>query len=229
MDACHFCSTMLSSNFTVENSSSFNEPIVSIYEEPNHYHVLHSKSIRVFDAIFPPQQVSLYHSHEKDSVMICLDGGHVTNEIPGKEVVSRPPIPTGEIYYRAYASTPFVHRIRNLSSTQFRILDIEILKELDTPITLNQLPATIHVALENDRVRVSKLQLAPTQSIDKIIFSGPRLLAVTEECKFSIASESQSQTIEADRGHLNMHEFACTETITNVGDTFVEIVLVEIK
>lgn len=237
MDVCRSCSTMFSPNFTVENIPSFNERIVLIHEEPNHRHVLHSNSIRVFDAYFPPQQASLYHSHDKDSVMICLEGGHVTNELPGKEVVSRPPIPTGEIYYRAYASnldyatTPFVHRIRNLSPTPFRILDIEILKGPDSPIKLNPLPDHLNLVLENDRVRVSKLRIDPKQSIGEIEFNGPRLLAFMEAGKVSITSksQSQSQTMEVSPGSLDMQELSHKETIINAGDFFVEMVIVEIK
>jgi hypothetical protein len=235
MDACFLCSTMFSSNFSVETPSLFNERVVSIHEEPSHHHVLHSNSIRVFDANFPPQQASLYHTHDKDSVLICLEGGHVTNELPGKEVVSRPPIPTGEIYYRAYASNPdyakatFVHRVRNLSQTPFRILDIEILKEPDSSNTLNPLPNCFNIVLENDRVRVSKLRLDSTQSTGEIEFKSPRLLAFMGEGKISITSVSQSRIIDADRGSLDMQELSHKETITNVGASFMEIVIIEIK
>lgn len=51
---------------------------------------------------------------------------------------------------------------------------------------------------------------------------------ITEECNFSIASKSQSQTIEADRGYLTMHESG-KETMTNLGDTFVATVKLQIQ
>jgi hypothetical protein len=229
MNSCLLCLGMFSSStFAVENTVS-GEPIVQIHEEPNHRHVLHSKSIRVFDAYFPPQKVSLFHSHEKDSVLICLDGGEVTNELPGEELVPRPPILSGLIYYRPYATTPLIHRIRNLSSTPFRILDIEVLKTLETPLPLAPLKNIFNVVIENNRIRVSKLHLVPGQSTGEILFSGPRLLAVTEAGKISISSEFQSQAIEAARGSIDVQESAHKETIKNLGEGAVEIVIVEVK
>ena len=216
-------------NYAAAVENDTNERIVPIHEEPNHRHVLHSKSIRVFDAFFPPGKVSLYHSHEKDSVLICLDGGDVTSEEPGKELVPRPPIPSGLIYYRPYATTPFVHRIRNLSTTSFRILDIEVLKAPGSALALPKLPDIFNIALENERVRVTKLSLAPGQSTGEIKFSSPRLLAITKAGKFTFSSDSQSQVIEADRGSLDVRENAEKETITNIGNDVAEIVIVEVK
>jgi hypothetical protein len=83
--------------------------------------------------------------------------------------------------------------------------------------------------LENDRVRVSKLRLAPGQSSGKVKFTKPRLLVFMEEGKIVIAAELQSQTIEAGRGSLNMQESPHTETMTNLGDRLVEMVIVETK
>lgn len=229
MTACFLCANLFSSAFAVEAATSFDELIVPIHEEPNHRHVLHSNSLRVFDAYFLSQQVSLYHTHEKDSVMICLEGGEVTNELPGQDVVPRPPIPTGKIYYRLYATSPFVHRIRNLSTTPFRILDIEILKEQGAAIELNPLSPPFQVALENDRVRVSKLYLAPRQSTGEILFTTPRLLVMTEKGRIVIASVASSETIDVDQGYLHMQETSGAETISNQGDDEIEIVVVEMK
>jgi hypothetical protein len=229
MNNCLLClSLFCGSAFAVEHAA-FNEKIVPIHEEPNHRHVLHSKSIRVFDAYFPPQKASLYHSHEKDSVLICLDGGEVTNELPGQEVIPRPPIPSGLIYYKPYSTTPLVHRIKNLSTTPFRILDIEVLKPIHSSSILATPPDAFNVVIENERVRVSKIHLAKGQSTGKVNFLSTRLLAITEAGKILIASEQQSQSIEVARGSLDVQELPHTETITNIGESDVEIVAVEIK
>src|SRR3954463_6693537 len=101
MSQCILCSCM-ASDLNLATEEHTNEKIVPIDQEPSHRHVLKSASLRVFDAFFPPNEVSLYHSHEKDSVLVCIEGGDVTSEEPGKLLVPRPPIPSRHIYYRPY-------------------------------------------------------------------------------------------------------------------------------
>jgi hypothetical protein len=230
MDECPLCSAKSSNpNLTVDTLTGFNEPIVQIHEEPSHRQVLQSASIRVFDVCFLPNEVSLFHSHEKDSVLVCLDGADVTNELPGQGIIPRPPIPSGEIYYRPYATKPLVHRIRNQGTTTFRILDIEVLKAVGSAMVLPSLPTSFVTVLENERVRVSKLSLAPDQCTDEITFVSPRILVITRAGKIAISSGAQTQAIQAKRGFLNMQEVASNETIKNMGNTEVEIVIVEAK
>src|SRR5437868_1504353 len=77
--------------------------IVPIDREPSHRPVLSASVLRVFDALFLPGAISLFHSHTADSIFICLQGADVASEEPNKPLTERPPIPTGEIYYRPYA------------------------------------------------------------------------------------------------------------------------------
>ncbi|HVK55256.1 MAG TPA: hypothetical protein VM532_09540 [Burkholderiales bacterium] len=212
--------------------SSSDEQIVPIDNEPSHRAVLHGVSMRVFDAFFPSGKVSLYHSHKADSVFVCLEGADVASEEPGKAVTPRPPIPSGHIYYRPYAQQPLVHRVRNLSPTSFRILDIEVLKERPTvPVVLPELPSAFSVVIDNDRVRVAKLHLVAGQSTIEIEFAGPRLLAVLNAGRFAISFRGQPnrRSVDAIPGSLDMQENVSKEVIINAGDTDLDLVSIEIK
>jgi hypothetical protein len=142
--------------------------IVPIDQEPNHRCVLKNKSLRVFDVRFLPGEVSLYHRHEADSVFICLEGANVTSEEPGKPLIPRPPIPSRHIYYRPYSRCPLTHRVRNLDSTPFRILDIEVLAKQRGSTPLAMLPSAFNMILDNDRVRVSGARLKAGQTTGAI-------------------------------------------------------------
>ena len=208
---------------------SAHEPIVSIDQEPSHRLVLKSDSIRVFDVSFPSGKTSLWHSHEKDSVLFCLDGAEVPSEEPGKELVPRPPIPSGFIYYRPYASTPFVHRIRNASTTDFRILDIEVLSARPVPVSLATLDKSLAVVLENDRVRVSKASIKPAHALEQR-FAGPHLLVASNGGDFDVESPAKPPIkVAAKRGHLHMEENAQEQSIRNAGREDLEVVIVEVK
>jgi hypothetical protein len=220
----------LFSNVALAAEHTQHAPVVSIDQEPSHHLVLKSASMRVFDVHFPAGKMSLWHSHDKDSVLFCLDGADVPSEEPGKEVVSRPPIPSGLIYYRPYGTTPFVHRIRNAGKTDFRILDIEVLVEREPGRVLPVLDKALSVVIENDRVRVSKGLLKPAQAFDPIRFSGPHLLVAATDGQFHLESPGKPFIeMTAKRGDLHMEEQPQQAAIRNVGTQDLEIVIVEVK
>jgi len=228
---CVVCLGLFSSvaDVALATEHSAHESIVSIDQEPSHRLVLKSDSIRVFDVSFPSGKTSLWHSHEKDSVLFCLDGAEVPSEEPGKELVPRPPIPSGLIYYRGYASTPFVHRIRNASTTDFRILDIEVLSDRQVAGGLAALDKSLAVVLDNDRVRVSKVSIKPSQAVEQR-FAGPHLLVASSSGDFDIGSPGKAPfRVVAKRGHLHMEEDAQEQSIRNAGREDLEVVIVEVK
>lgn len=231
MTQCLLCCGFFSNVALAVDQKSENEQIVPIDREPSHRYVLNGQSIRVFDVFFPPNKVSLYHRHEADSVLVCLDGADVTSEEPGKPLVPRPPITTGLIYYRPYATQPLIHRVRNIGTTAFRILDIELLTQAGHPATLAKLPGIFSASLENNRTRVTKVVLQPNQSTGVVKFSGPRLLAFVSSGKVTIASAAQAAggVIDTVPGHLDLREIGADEIITNVGPTVLEFVSVEVK
>lgn len=218
-----------SAAFAVETAEHAH--VVPIDREPSHRPVLLSDSLRVFDVLFPPGQQSLWHSHDKDSVLVCLDGADVPSEEPGKALVARPPIASGTIYYRPYASTPFIHRIRNVDTKDFRILDIEVLRAapLGKPLASPYRQATI--SLENERVRVLRLSLAAGQSTEPMMFEGPHLLialsAGAYEAAMSFAATPSPHTVH--RGALRMTELGGPQALRNLGHQTLELAIVEIK
>jgi hypothetical protein len=202
--------------------------IVPIDEEPNHCQVLTSNELRVFDVRFLPGKRSLWHSHQRDSVMICLDGADVPSEEPGKALVHRPPIESGKIYYKPYAKHPFVHRIRNTSETPFRILDIEILTAESKFTELKPLPEFAFLVLENDRVRVSKFALPPGKGVETWHLQGAGLLVAMNAGQIEGGSHLQSESLNA-KGGLHLQEGQVGFALRNNGDALKKLVLIEVK
>jgi hypothetical protein len=215
-------------------ASELNEPVVSIDQEPSHRMVLSNDVLRIFDVAIEPGTHSLFHRHDLDSVLVCLDGANVPSEEPGQPIVVRPAIPSDQTYYRAYAKTPLVHRIHNISPHRFRILDIEILSQptKEGELALAQLhePGIVTNVLENDRVRVSKISLGPEEKLDKITFNGPHLFVFMSKGKVSIGSTSASATpMDMQRGLFHYVAQAQSESVHNLGSEAIEILVVEVK
>lgn len=207
--------------------------VVPIDQEPSHRPVLQSDSLRVFDVLFPPGQRSLWHSHEKDSVLVCLDGADVPSEEPGKPLVARPPIASGTIYYRPYASTPFVHRIRNAGTTDFRILDIEVLRTTPANRPLASPYRSATVAVENERVRVLRLHLPAATITEPMMFEGPHLLIALSDGAYAVdepgvASPGEA-TRQVHRGDLRMAEAPGPRRLRNLGHAALDLAIVEVK
>ena len=209
------------------------EPIVPVDQEPNHRLVLRGTSARVFDVAFPPGQASLFHRHDKDSVMVCLQGADVPSEEPGKPVAARPPIPSGDIYYRAYARNPFVHRIRNVGQSDFRMLDIEILKEPaapGAPYELATLPAAADAVIDNERVRVSRISVGAYAATDLMHFNGSHLLVSMTDGEFDLERpDAPSARLATRRGNLHLEENPQQWIIRNPAGSALEFVAIEVK
>lgn len=215
-------------------SLQLNEPVVSIDQEPSHRMVLSNDVLRIFDVKIEPGTHSLFHRHDLDSVLVCLDGANVPSEEPGKAIVARPAIQSDQIYYRAYAQTPLIHRIHNISPHRFRILDIEILSQPTKKdvVALAQLPelSIVTNVLENNRVRVSKISLSPKQKIDNIKFNGPHLFVFMLRGKASIGAKSASANpMDVQRGQVHYAAQAESESIHNLGSEAIEMLAIEVK
>lgn len=233
MKQCLICLGLFSTAVLAHGHEPY-EPVVSIDQEPSHRIVFHNDVLRIFDVVIEPGARSLFHLHDKDSVLACLDGADVPSEEPGKAIIQRPPIQSGQVYYRAYSQTPFVHRIHNISTNRFRILDIELLSEPAThaapAIQLAPMPNGISVALENDRVRVSRFSLAPEQKVGAISFPGPHLFLFMSGGKVGIEStETPVAPFEAQQGRFHYAAQARSESVHNFGDKAIDILLLEVK
>ncbi|AKJ30131.1 hypothetical protein [Caldimonas brevitalea] len=210
---------------------SRHEEVVPIEQEPNHRLVLNRDALRVFDVSFVPGATSLWHRHDKDSVLLCIDGANMPAEEPGKPLQLRPPIQSGQIYYRGYAREPYVHRIRNADKTVFRILDIEVLSPpRPAGAPLAALDSPWQVIIDNDRVRVSRIALAPRKGAAPVRFTGPRLFVAMTDGLYAIEGNAQPERrLVVRRGDLFAMDTAGTETLRNLAETGLELVVVEVK
>jgi hypothetical protein len=72
--------------------------VVQIEEEPRHRIVFENKYVRIYDALIPPDDVTLFHTHSSDNVTVVVSGGKGTNEFLGKPSTQMAPI-TGAVSF----------------------------------------------------------------------------------------------------------------------------------
>ena len=68
------------------------ETAVPVEQEPRHRVVFQNKNVRIYDALIPPGDLSLFHTHSFDNVFVVVSGGKGTNEVHGKPPTQTAPV-----------------------------------------------------------------------------------------------------------------------------------------
>lgn len=138
------------------------ETPVPIHLEPMHRLAFSNAHVRFFDVRLPPGYRGRMHLHQHDGVFVNISPAVTLAEDWGGEPVQRPPRMTGETYFTGYADAPRAHRVSNAGDTVYHVTDTEILSGCGPHALSPELSGDLVV--ENRRVRVTRLMLAPRQS-----------------------------------------------------------------
>jgi hypothetical protein len=113
---------------------------IAVSKEPLHKNVFENNYLRVLDVRISPGDTTQFHKHETPSVFISLHpvrtGSQVIVEDGSASVLSLDRRITFEGFYKS----PRVHRVWNLDTSVFHVMDVEVLtkgdKNIEAPITL---------------------------------------------------------------------------------------------
>ena len=111
---------------------------IQVSKEPRHHNVFENAWVRVLDVHLPPGDTSLIHKHSTPSVFLIL-----SNTKTGSEVIVEPEKPTfndGHIWFEGFYTTPRIHRVWNSDTTEFHVIDMELVNKapqaIDPPLQL---------------------------------------------------------------------------------------------
>lgn len=192
--------------------------------EPAHHLVLSTDHILVRDVLAVPETGTDWHLHDHDVVMVNLQGSDVPQQIPGIEQPKHRIIETGAIYYKPYASNHFIHKITNVGKTDFRIIEIALLKE-KLGVTLDQLNDGWKQVIDNDRVRVSKVSIAPNSKLETVAFKGPHLFLATSDGSYAVGDLQ----MQIKQGTPLVDYATGSKILNNKGNKEMDLVIVELK
>src|SRR5438034_8348919 len=136
---------------------------VEISGEPRHHPKFENEFVRVWDVTVPAGDTTLWHIHRNDNVVVTL-GDDASLRI---ETVGAAPVEVkwkfGEV---RFGKATYVHRAMNIGTTPFHNMTIELLKSPPLSGILANTKEDIArpPILENERVRVYKLSLAPGEA-----------------------------------------------------------------
>lgn len=205
--------------------------VVPVEQEPRHRIVFQNKNVRIYDALVPPGDLTLFHTHSFDNVVVVASGGKGTNEFQGKPPIQMAPI-TGAVSFSKATNAPYTHRIGNVGTTPLRFIAVELLAPSASggiPAALETVPGHKFV-LENDLVKVYRVFVDPEQSTGVRSRTLPWLSISITQSTISVQGPGKSpETIETKPGDYRWHEGATTDSIKNIGSTSYEAIEIELK
>ncbi len=202
------------------------EAAVPVGQEPLHRLVLKNDYVEVLHVTIPPGQSTRLHTHSHDGVAVRLTESTVSADVPGKEEAEPQRVRPGDVSAQEYARQPLTHRVNNVGTTTFEVIDLEFLKRPGGPPAASIAPP----AAENASARVYRWALAPGASTPEHTHERPYLVIAATPMQLLMKSpDGASMEHPIKAGDLHWVESRVTHVLTNSGTEAGVIVEVELK
>lgn len=202
------------------------ERIVPANEEPRHVVKLENEWVRIIDVEIPEGEQTLYHTHSLDYPYVLVTSVTLYNQVYGQEPKDAK-MQAGFIgYYDAASKGAYTHRFINRGPGTFRAIGIELLKPMQAVAPTAALPALtgVEIALDNGRVGVYRIKLAPGASIGPLTIPGPSIRVAMGGGKLVHEIEDTQTETRLAPAQFVFQPQTTTATFTNTGSQELELV-----
>ncbi len=202
---------------------------VEISGEPRHHPKFENEFVRIWDVTVPAKDATLWHAHRNDNVVVTLADASLHIETLGRDATDAQ-WKFGEV---RFSKATYIHRAMNVGSTPFHNFTIELLKSPAFRTDLLKLPkeAGREPVIENDRVRVYRVTLAPGEATPVHTHPLPGLSVALTKSEIELTTQGQTkpQRLSFAGPDVRWRAGAVTHTVKNVGKTMFEAVDIELK
>ena len=84
--------------------------------------------MRVLDVLLAPGDSTLFHIHSHDSIAVQLSEATIQQQVFEKNWQPASKLMPGNVRYAEGAKMPYTHRLKNVGTTPFHVIDIELLQ-----------------------------------------------------------------------------------------------------
>lgn len=208
----------------LSQSNSAQSP-VEIKGEPRHHPKFENEFVKIWDVTVPGGDSTLWHAHRNDNVVVTLAPAKLHIETLGRDPVDAE-WKFGEV---RFSKATYIHRAMNVGTTAFHNFTIELLKPASTnPPTLAS-EAAREPVLENDRVRVYRLSLAPGEAIATHTHPFPGVVVTMTATEIEVTADSKTVRHPVKENDVSWRAGGVTHSIKNVGQTRFEALDIELK
>jgi len=217
---------------TLPSQSESNSPQnpVEIKGEPRHHPKFENEFVRVWDVTVPGGDATLWHAHRNDNLVVTLAPAKLHIETLGRDPVDA----EWKFGEARFSKATYVHRAVNVGTTPFHNLTIELLKPAPANSNWSPLPKEAdgrEPVLENERVRVFRVSLAPGESLPMHSHPLPGLAIAITAGELEIVTEGKASPdrLSSAAADLRWRAGPVTHSVRNIGKNRFEGVDVEFK
>ena len=195
---------------------------LELTSEPGHHLALHNQYTRVFQVEVPPHASTQLHLHRNSYLFVNLGQAEIENDVQGKAPVKMKLV-DGET---ELAPGPFAHVIKNVGSTPFRNVTIEILRPPSSEAQNSPRERGLSVdsglmidtVYDTPQVRVSEFQLSPGAHVDIHQDRWPHLLVAVSDLKLrDQRPNGRGVDLNQKSGDISWSQGGHAHTFTNLG------------
>ena len=199
---------------------------VPVEQEPHHKVVFKNESIEVMRVNLSPGERTLYHTHAHDRGAVELSNTSITQQKVGDVEAPANPIKPGDVSISATPPGGYSHRVHNVGSTLFDVLDVEFLNHPEKPSDTVAGP----VVGENPSARAYRWELAPGAKSAQHTHHRPYVIVAATPMQLKMtAPDGQSRTETVKAGDYHWVDVQVTHTLANEGTLPGAIVEFELK
>jgi len=202
------------------------DAIVPIEQEPKHVLKFQNKHVRFFDVQLPPGYQTLWHTHLHDGVFVNIAPAETTAQDLGGTPVARPPRIIGETSFIAYTAKPKAHRVANTGTTPYHVIDTEIHSACGRYTPMADGAGQTLIA-ENDRARVTRLMLAPGESIPLHPSCG--MLVAVDAAQATFRTGGPDEKVALRAGDFKWRDADLPVVLVNEGNSVLHAVDIVVK
>ncbi len=207
--------------------SSLSIAQVPVSLEPMHRPVFQNPFFRVLDVVLQPGDTTQFHIHSTPSLFLQFTDSHLGTQIKGKEWITEEAV-AGNSWYRSFLPDILIHRVTNLGSAPFHVIDMEILSTYDATYTIQNKQLKYPVLHENEKGVV--YQLTHKHFRRKIPEGrGPMIAALVSGEPVMLNNAATNQSKEFGVGHFQYIEPNTSYAFTTKGTSEMRLILFELK
>lgn len=156
------------------------QTVLPVEQTPYHVPVFSNDYVTVLNVFVPPRRTSGYHRHSLDSLGVLIGDTDRTGQVLGAEERSTPRRDPGAVNFTFYSREPAVHTITIKGDAPFHNIVVELARPKPYGLTPRSRDgvAGYTLVLDNERVRVWRLVLAPGAEAPAITQAAPGLRIV---------------------------------------------------
>src|SRR5690348_13435207 len=143
---------------------------VPVREEPRHHVALQNQYLRLLDVRLQPHDTTFFHVHEIPSLFLVLSKTLTASQVEGEEWVNGTfTSDPGYTWYNGFATGPLIHRVANIDTVPFHVMDIEILSNYNEHLA----PLPFDTIFTNEKAFAYRVNLANKKEKKQIDNRGP--------------------------------------------------------